>query len=132
MKSSDYLALMNENVIPWMAEKFPDGKYHYLQDNCSVHKAKVVMDNFNQKNISLLDWPARSPDLNIIENWWFMLSDKVYEFGSFDSDDDLWEKIKLAADWIQVNKPEYFKNLFDSMGGRLLKVIDKKGGIIDY
>lgn len=129
VKGVDYLKMINEEVVPWMNVVFPNGNYNFLQDNAAIHTARVVMSNFKDKNIRVLDWPARSPDLNVIENWWWMLSQKVYERGSFDSDDLLWKAIEEAAEWYHQNKREHFKNLFNSMGRRLLEVIDNDGGM---
>ena len=61
-----------------------------------------------------------------------MLSSKVYENGSYNSKDILWEKVKEAAEWIKLNKSKEIKNLFDSMNRRLLQVIDKEDGITSY
>jgi hypothetical protein len=42
----------------------------FQQDNASIHMSGHSLVWFAEKNIPLLDWPARSPDLNPIENLW--------------------------------------------------------------
>ena len=37
--------------------------------NASVHTSRLAQSYFNENNISILPWPARSRDLNIIENY---------------------------------------------------------------
>ncbi|KAG3001110.1 hypothetical protein PC128_g16898 [Phytophthora cactorum] len=39
------------------------------------------MQFFEEQEINLLDWPARSLDLNPIENLWALLARKVYPNG---------------------------------------------------
>uniref|UniRef100_A0A3Q0RK78 Tc1-like transposase DDE domain-containing protein n=1 Tax=Amphilophus citrinellus TaxID=61819 RepID=A0A3Q0RK78_AMPCI len=42
----------------------------FQQDNAAVHNARLAKDFFQENNITLLDHPAWSPDLNPIENIW--------------------------------------------------------------
>ena len=35
-----------------------------MQDNARPHTARVCMDYLNRETIEVMDWPARSPDLN--------------------------------------------------------------------
>ncbi|KAK4327926.1 hypothetical protein Pmani_001617 [Petrolisthes manimaculis] len=50
----------------------PAKKMIFMQDNCPVHKARVVQCWFEERmeQIEFLPWPALSPDLNPIENVW--------------------------------------------------------------
>jgi len=45
----------------------------FQQDNARVHTARIVRDFFDESNITVLEWPANSPDLNPIENIWSYL-----------------------------------------------------------
>ena len=47
-----------------------------VQDNCSIHMTKKVMDFYKSTKINLIDWPFRSPDLNIVQNIWKMIFNK--------------------------------------------------------
>ena len=60
---------MNESEVPLV----------FMQDNCSIHKAKTVVDYLAQKQIQTLDWPPQSPDLNAIENVWAIIKQKLYQ-----------------------------------------------------
>lgn len=123
--------LQDDDVLPWMSNLYPSGNYYFLQDNATIHKAKQVTSWFDSVGLQVLDWPARSPDLNPIENYWKMLSNRVYERGAFQTDADLWEAIQEAAQYIQQHQKQQVRNLIEDMNSRLLKVIDVDGKTID-
>ena len=51
-------------------------------DNAPVHVAKSTIANFEKRNIKLFQgWPAKTPDMNIIENAWSILARRVYAGG---------------------------------------------------
>ena len=49
-----------------------------------------------KSEISVLKWPAKSPDLNIVEDCWKTISDVVYDSHQFKCKDDLVEKITIV------------------------------------
>ena len=77
-KASDYLNLLKEKVIPMLKLNFGD-KYSFQEDNASVHKAKVIKDFYSASGIKVIKWPAKSPDINITEDIWRILSEMVYD-----------------------------------------------------
>uniref|UniRef100_A0A3B5PTV0 Tc1-like transposase DDE domain-containing protein n=1 Tax=Xiphophorus maculatus TaxID=8083 RepID=A0A3B5PTV0_XIPMA len=52
-----------------------------LCGNAAVHNACLTKEFFQENNITLLDHPACSPDLNPIENIWGWMAREVYKNG---------------------------------------------------
>jgi hypothetical protein len=73
-----------------------------------------------------------SPDMNIQENIWQMISSIVYDGKQFDSADVLWENTVNAVDQLNNSRQETVKKIYDGYIGRLLKVIENNGNEISY
>ena len=53
-------------------------KIWLVQVNCNIHVAKFAKSYFETQNFELIECPAKSPDLNLMENIWKMFSDIIY------------------------------------------------------
>ena len=42
--------------------------FSFVQDNCTIHKTRKILNYLKSQNIKVIQWPPRSRDLNIIEN----------------------------------------------------------------
>lgn len=101
-----------------------------MQDNAAVHASASTMHWLQQHNIPVLKWPARSPDLNPIENLWGQLVRAVYaDCRQYDDVNSLKQAIQKA--WNEVTA----KNLVDlvnSMPRRVNLLIKNRGSPIKY
>ena len=78
----------------------------------------------------IMKWPACSPDINCIENFWSALKWRIYTSGKqYSSKNQLWKAIQIAA--ISFS-PADIENFTKSMDARMIEVIQKKGGHISY
>ena len=104
--------------------------YIFQQDNASVHTSRLIQSYFNENNISILPWPARSPDLNIIENCWAELVYGVYADGKqYQHVQEL--KNAIVREWDTLSQ-NYIQKLYKSIANRIIEVIENKGGCIHY
>ena len=77
----------------------------------------------------MLDWPGKSPDLNLIENSWAKIKAKV-----FDKQHSRLEALQKVAKevWVHENSPDYCLNLIKSKLRCLHQGIKNKGGCTKY
>lgn len=127
--SQTYLDILAENLLP-EAPLITSGEYLFQQDNASIHVSAASKSWFQANSVKLLDWPARSPDLNPMENLWGILAREVYKNGTqYKNKHDLMSAIKLA--WEKIPKQTLTK-LSQSMTARMINVIEKKGDFLNY
>ena len=80
--------------------------------------------------ITLLDWPAQSPDLNPIEHLWHHIKKELGQYPT--QAKGVWEIWERAAEVWEGIEPEVCQNLIESMPRRLEAVIKAKGGHTKY
>lgn len=78
--SKDYLELLKPQKLK-IIENLEQQSFIFQQDIAAIHIAKIIKEWFQLERMNILDWPALSPDLNIIENAWGWLSRTVYTGG---------------------------------------------------
>lgn len=132
MNSGNYIELL-DNVLIQFHEEMSDkcnNEMIFQQDNAAIHVSRLSKSWFESKNLTVLEWPARSPDLNPIENLWGILARRVYEGGrQFATVHELRSAVTEA--WRSIDQSVLEKLIF-SMPNRLFEVITNKGGSTRY
>lgn len=123
-----YIKLLQDMIVPII--KLNCGNdFYYQEDNSPVHKAKVVKKFMADSNIKVIDWPARSPDINIVEDIWSLLSEMVYDGPQFSNIKELTNKLESCIYDINANKRNIIMNLYGGIRNRLCKVLNRSGNL---
>ena len=123
-----YRDILEKQMVPFADDNMPL-RWQFQQDNDPKNTSKFIKTWFNTNQISLMKWPANSPDLNPIENLWKQLDDAIQLKGKIINGDQLYIELKQA--WQEVNKLQIYK-LIESMLCCCREVIKNKGCAIDY
>lgn len=127
MKAVDYVTILSNNLKS-SASKMNLNNFSFQQDNAPPHKANLTLNFFRKHEISYLDWPAQSPDINPIENLWDIVDRRVQERAPKTLED---LKKFIQIEWDNLTQ-ELCQNLSNSFEKRIKLVIKENGGSINY
>jgi hypothetical protein len=129
MNSKDYIQVLVGSLLPFL-RKYRRKKFTFQQDNAAIHTSKETKQWIKDQKLDLLDWPARSPDLNPVENIWGILVRRIYAEGKqYASVEEL--KAAILEAWENIEK-SVLQNLVNSMPNRIFQVINRGGKVTDY
>ena len=99
-----------------------------MDDNARPHCTDAVLEAIGSFGMESLSWPPYSPDLNIIENIWAILKDKVYANNrKYETEDEIKEVIEFH--WNNMkNDQQLFDSHYLSIVRRIKDCIDAEGG----
>ena len=123
--SKKYCEVLEEGLIPYY------GKDEiFQQDGATCHTSKESMKFLKQNGIKTTIWPAKSPDLNPIENvWGWMVKDIYFGKPAYKNVKEL--KDAIYDSWKRM-PDEIVDKVIDSMPRRMRDVIQANGKSINY
>ena len=104
-----------------------------MDDNAPVHRAHTVKNYKDQNEVTSIEWPAQSPDLNIMENiWLYMKRERQKSAVVIATKNDLILLREIQSVWRDIGTLDYIRNLYQSIPDRLECVIKMKGHLTKY
>ena len=104
--SKDYQNVFKGNLLP-------------IGNNVSIYTSHSTIAWFTQNQLTVIDWPAISPDLNPMENIWGVLAWDVYAHGhQFLTIQELKQQVEQG--WFSL-EPHFLQNLVQSMPNRFFQ-----------
>ncbi len=123
-----YQEILEHFMLPSADKLYGDADFIFQQDLAPAHTAKGTKSWFNDHGVTVLDWPANSPDLNPIENLWGIVKRKMRDTRPNNADD---LKATVKETWASI-PPQQCHKLITSMPLRVEAVIKAKGAPTKY
>ena len=117
-----YKEMLRQHVLPTLRSAANQPTI-FMQDNAPCHTAKSIKTFFTEEILTVMDWPAQSPDMNPIENVRTLLNERIKNRNPSNVE-ELWTYLK--QEWEKISVDEC-SNLINSCGRRCQAVIDSNG-----
>ncbi len=111
-----YQEILEHFMLPSADKLYGDADFIFQQDLAPAHTAKGTKSWFNDHGVTVLDWPANSPDLNPI---WGIVKRKMRDTRPNNADE---LKAAIKATWASIS-PQQCHKLITSMPRRIEAVI---------
>ncbi len=123
-----YQEILEHFMLPSADKLYGDADFIFQQDLAPAHTAKGTKSWFNDHGVTVLDWPANSPDLNPIENLLGIVKRKMRDTRPNNADE---LKATVKETWASI-PPQQCHKLITSMPRRIEAVIKAKGAFTKY
>ncbi|KAL0190876.1 hypothetical protein M9458_013574 [Cirrhinus mrigala] len=123
VNAASYQEILEHFMLPSAEKLYGDEDFIFQHDLAPAHSAKTTGKWFTDHGITVLNWPANSPDLNPIENLWDIVKRKLRDARP-NTLDEL--KAAIEASWASIT-PQQCHRLIASMPRRTEAVISGKG-----
>jgi len=128
--SEAYVDILRDYVLAsrdW--NELDPATFIFQQDNVPIHTSRLANEYLAEANIAVLKWPADSPDLNIIEDIWAYIKQRLDGYRKNPTSlEELWERVQDIWTTIPI---EVIHNLYASLPRRMQMVYKNRGGNTD-
>lgn len=125
----DYQQTLTTFMLPF-ADAQHDSTYVFQHDNASIHASRSTQAFLQDVGVTVLKWPAPSPDLNLIENVCGELDRAIYRGGKqYGSVDEL--KFAVLREWGRLDV-DWLRKLVVSVPDRCNDAVELRGGKTKY
>ena len=126
LNTVEYIRILKNAILPFHGR--PESILQ--QDNAPAHKSRATMAWFRKHHFDVMEWPARSPDLNPIENVWDILFRRIH---ARQNPPDSIQTLSnaLREEWDAIPQPT-IRGIIRSMGRRCRMCCEARGGHIHY
>ncbi|SAM83486.1 uncharacterized protein UBRO_20768 [Ustilago bromivora] len=109
---------------------YPDG-LSVVEDGSSCHQAAICKQRWAEYNVKMQEHPLASPDLNPIEDIWYVFKNLLGKHLPVPKTQD--ELVRAAEEvWNTQITLEHINPVIDSMEHRVEQVLTKQGGPLKY
>lgn len=121
--------VLGPTILPYRTNMGQD--FRLMHDNARPHTARIVTAWLQEHDVTALEWPAQSPDLNPIEHAWDMLQRRALRNfpENLATEDQLF--MHLSVTWDAILQQD-IDNLVLSMQNRCRCVMNMMGAFTDY
>ncbi|CAB0038278.1 unnamed protein product [Trichogramma brassicae] len=131
LNSDGYVDILEEFLNPTVRAVFGDEEViNVIEDNSAIHTANIVKEWWRKNpRYRRLELPARSPEINIIENVW---AEMVREWKPSMATNQAQLMNRVEQGWEALRaRLDYFENLANSVPRRLRQIIENHGASIN-
>ena len=126
--SSRYINVSEKRFFP-IIDRLDTNNAIFHLDSASIHTSKLTKDWFKTKNIEVLDWPSKSPDLNPLENLCRIFSSVRKNKRQWENRETL--KSCIQQYWNEIPS-ENHRIFIDSIQNKSVEVLQLKGNKCKY
>lgn len=121
--SDKYIQTLSDYLMP-LVDELHGKEWIFMQDGASI-LGPTRRKWLSEAQVNVMDWPAKSPDLNPIENMCSVLARAVYHNARQFADVDELQQC-VEEEWANI-RFEYLDKLLESMPKRCVDVLQTSG-----